>query len=47
MAPEEEFVPEEEEAAPETGGAGGEIEEVAPEEVAPEAGSESGGIGPG
>ena len=44
-APEEEFVPEEE-VAPETGGAGGEIEE-APEEAAPEAGSESGGIGPG
>lgn len=51
-APEEEFVPEEEEfvpeeAAPETGGAGGGIEEVAPEETAPESGSESGGIGPG
>jgi hypothetical protein len=45
VAPEEEFVPEEE-VAPETGGAGGEIEE-APEEEAPEAGSESGGIGPG
>jgi hypothetical protein len=48
VAPEEEFIPEEEvapeEVAPETGGAGGEIEEVAPEE---EAGSESGGIGPG
>jgi hypothetical protein len=42
VAPEEEFVPEEE-AAPETGGAGGEIEEVAPEEAE----SESGGIGPG
>jgi hypothetical protein len=41
-APEEEFVPEEEEIAPETGGAGGEIE-AAPEEAAPE----SGGIGPG
>lgn len=49
IAPEEEFVPEEEieEVAPETGGAGGEIEEVAPEEVAPEEGSESGGVGPG
>jgi hypothetical protein len=47
VAPEEEFVPEEEEIAPETGGAGGEIEEVVPEEeVAPETG-ESGGIGPG
>jgi hypothetical protein len=45
VAPEEEFVPEEE-VAPETGGAGGEIEE-APEEATPEAGSESGGIGPG
>lgn len=48
VAPEEEFVPEEEvapeEAAPETGGAGGEVEEVAPEE---EGKSESGGIGPG
>jgi hypothetical protein len=51
IVPEEEFVPEEEvapeEVAPETGGAGGEIEEVPPEEAAPEAGSESGGIGPG
>jgi hypothetical protein len=52
VAPEEEFIPEEEvapeeEFVPETGGAGGEIEEVAPEEAAPEAGSESGGIGPG
>jgi hypothetical protein len=46
VAPEEEFVPEEEEVAPETGGAGGEIEEVAPEEAEPETG-ESGGIGPG
>jgi hypothetical protein len=47
VAPEEEFVPEEEEVAPETGGAGGEIEELPPEEeVAPETG-ESGGIGPG
>jgi hypothetical protein len=50
VAPEEEFIPEEEvapeeEVTPETGGAGGEIEEVAPEESAPE--SESGGIGPG
>jgi hypothetical protein len=52
---EEEFVPEEEEVAPEieeevapeTGGAGGEIEEVPPEEVAPETGGEAGGIGPG
>ncbi len=48
VAPEEEFIPEEEvapeeEITPETGGAGGEIEEVAPEEGA----SESGGIGPG
>jgi hypothetical protein len=47
IVPEEEIAPEAEEVAPETGGAGGEIEEVAPEEVAPEAGSESGGIGPG
>ncbi|HTR74502.1 MAG TPA: hypothetical protein VMH33_04495 [Solirubrobacterales bacterium] len=51
IAPEEEFVPEEEvapeEIAPETGGAGGEIEEVAPEEEAPTTGGESGGIGPG
>ncbi|HEX4305309.1 MAG TPA: hypothetical protein VHZ54_04680 [Solirubrobacterales bacterium] len=46
VAPEEEFVPEEEEIAPETGGAGGEIE-AAPEEAAPETGGESGGIGPG
>jgi len=45
-APEEEFVPEEE-AAPETGGTGGEIEEAAPEERAPEVGHESGGVGPG
>jgi hypothetical protein len=49
VAPEEEFIPEEEvapeEVAPETGGAGGEIEEVAPEETEPE--GESGGIGPG
>ena len=45
VAPEEEFVPEEE-VAPETGGAGGTIEE-APEETAPETGGESGGIGPG
>jgi hypothetical protein len=50
VAPEEEFIPEEEEVAPEeevlpeTGGAGGAVEEVAPEETAPE--SESGGIGP-
>jgi hypothetical protein len=48
VAPEEEFVPEEEaapeEVAPETGGAGGAIEEV-PEERAPE--GSSGGIGPG
>lgn len=47
---EEEFVPEEEapieEVAPETGGAGGEIE-PAPEERAPETSEESGGIGPG
>jgi hypothetical protein len=47
VAPEEEFVPEEEEVAPETGGAGGAIEQVSPEETAPEGGSESGGIGPG
>jgi hypothetical protein len=46
VVPEEEFVPEEEEIAPETGGAGGEIEEVVPEEAEPETG-ESGGIGPG
>ncbi|HJZ34926.1 MAG TPA: hypothetical protein VJ204_01540 [Solirubrobacterales bacterium] len=53
VAPEEEFVPEEEVAPEEefvpeaeTGGAGGEIEEV-PEEVAPEESNESGGIGPG
>ena len=47
VAPEEEFVPEEEVApAPETGGAGGAIEEVAPE-ATPETGGESGGIGPG
>jgi hypothetical protein len=44
--PEEEIAPEEEEFVPETGGAGGEIEEV-PEEVAPEESNESGGIGPG
>ncbi|MBA3866877.1 MAG: hypothetical protein H0X42_11135 [Solirubrobacterales bacterium] len=42
---EEEVVPEEE-VAPETGGAGGEIEEAAPEE-APEEGGSSGGVGPG
>jgi hypothetical protein len=48
VAPEEEFIPEEEveEVPPETGGAGGEIEETAPE-AAPEEGSESGGVGPG
>jgi hypothetical protein len=52
IVPEEEFVPEEEvappveEVAPETGGAGGEIEEVPPE-AAPEESNESGGIGPG
>ncbi|HEY2055747.1 MAG TPA: hypothetical protein VGH14_17585 [Solirubrobacterales bacterium] len=48
-APEEEFVPEEEEeeVAPETGGAGGAIEEAPPEETAPEESNESGGIGPG
>lgn len=48
VAPEEEFVPEEtapEEVAPETGGAGGTIEETAPERT-PETGGESGGIGP-
>lgn len=45
VAPEEEFVPEEE-VAPETGGAGGEIEEVPQEEAPAEEGS-SGGIGPG
>jgi hypothetical protein len=44
--PEEEVAPEEEEFVPETGGAGGEIEEV-PEEAAPEENNESGGIGPG
>ncbi|MFT3865332.1 MAG: hypothetical protein QM729_13750 [Solirubrobacterales bacterium] len=54
---EEEYVPEEEEegyveeVAPEgeTGGAGGEIEEAAPEEeeVPAETGGESGGVGPG
>lgn len=43
-APEEEIVPEEEEIAPETGGAGGGSE--APE-AAPETGGESGGVGPG
>lgn len=43
-APEEEIVPEEEEIAPETGGAGGGSE--APE-AAPESGGESGGVGPG
>jgi hypothetical protein len=42
-APEEEIVPEEE-VAPETGGAGGSPEAPAPE---PEAGGESGGVGPG
>jgi hypothetical protein len=42
-APEEEIVPEEE-VAPETGGAGGGPEAPAP---APEAGGESGGVGPG
>ncbi|HVW46719.1 MAG TPA: hypothetical protein VHA76_06680 [Solirubrobacterales bacterium] len=52
VAPEEEFIPEEEAApeeefVPETGGAGGEVEEVAPEAVAPEERNESGGIGPG
>jgi hypothetical protein len=48
FVPEEEFAPEIEEVAPETGGAGGAIEEVAPEEeIAPEAGGESGGVGPG
>jgi hypothetical protein len=45
VAPEEEeFVPEEE-VAPETGGAGGGVEETP--EPAPEAGGESGGVGPG
>ncbi|HEY3491756.1 MAG TPA: hypothetical protein VGK43_02315 [Solirubrobacterales bacterium] len=43
-APEEEFVPEEEEIAPETGGAGGGSEAPEP---APETGGESGGVGPG
>jgi hypothetical protein len=47
---EEEVVPEEEaapeEVAPETGGAGGGVEEVAPES-APETGGGSGGVGPG
>jgi hypothetical protein len=57
VAPEEEFIPEEEVAPPveeefvpetgETGGAGGEIEEVPPTEAAPEESNESGGIGPG
>jgi hypothetical protein len=47
FVPEEEVAPEVEEIAPETGGAGGEIEEVAPEEVAPEEAGESGGVGPG
>jgi hypothetical protein len=50
VAPEEEIAPEAEveEVAPETGGAGGEIEEVTPEEVAPEEEpGESGGVGPG
>jgi hypothetical protein len=45
--PEEEVAPEEEEFVPETGGAGGEIEEVPPTEAAPEESNESGGIGPG
>jgi hypothetical protein len=45
--PEEEIAPEEEEIVPETGGAGGEIEEAPPTEVAPEESNESGGIGPG
>jgi hypothetical protein len=45
VAPEEEeFVPEEE-VAPETGGAGGGVEETP--EPAPETGGESGGVGPG
>ncbi len=46
---EEEAVPEEvtpEEVAPETGGAGGGVEEAAPES-APETGGGSGGVGPG
>lgn len=43
-APEEEIVPEEEEIAPETGGAGGGSEAPEP---APETGGESGGVGPG
>jgi hypothetical protein len=56
VAPEEEFIPEEEVAPAEeefvpetgeTGGAGGEIEEVPPTEAAPEESNESGGIGPG
>jgi hypothetical protein len=48
FVPEEEVAPEIEEVAPETGGAGGAIEEVAPEEeVTPESGGESGGVGPG
>jgi hypothetical protein len=48
---EEEFIPEEEvpveEVPAETGGAGGTIEEAAPEERTPETSEESGGIGPG
>ena len=47
FVPEEEVAPEEEEFVPETGGAGGEIEEVPPAEAAPEESNESGGIGPG
>jgi hypothetical protein len=46
---EEEVAPEEvapEEVAPETGGAGGGVEEGAPE-AAPETGGSSGGVGPG
>jgi hypothetical protein len=43
-APVEEVVPEE--VAPETGGAGGGVEEAAPES-APETGGSSGGVGPG
>lgn len=46
VAPEEEFVPEEEEVAPETGGAGGGIEEVAPGTGGGEE-SSGGGVGPG
>ena len=43
----EEVAPEEEEVAPETGGAGGGVEEAAPESGGGESGGSSGGVGPG